>query len=70
MYNDHMENIDNQNNPPTTEKLYIRPANKSLAAYKALILDMQEHLTGNRDDKLSEEEWVMYWEEFWGNEID
>jgi hypothetical protein len=30
---------------------------------------MQEHLTGNRDDKLSEEEWVEYWEEFWGCEI-
>jgi len=57
------------NNSQNPQKLFIRPADKSLAAYKAFILDMQEHLTGNRDDKLGEEEWVAYWAEFWGGEI-
>ncbi|MDD5487261.1 MAG: hypothetical protein PHW65_06890 [Dehalococcoidales bacterium] len=51
------------------KKLFIRPADKSLAAFKAFILDMQEHLTGNKDDKLSEEEWVENWKEFRGDEI-
>ncbi|MDD4794930.1 MAG: hypothetical protein PHX97_05960 [Dehalococcoidales bacterium] len=57
--------MESSKNQPEPEKLYIRPADKSLAAYKGFILDMQEHLTGNRNDSMSEEEWVDSWREFW-----
>jgi hypothetical protein len=58
----------NKYNSSNPQRLYLRPADKSLAAYKTFILDMQQHLTRNRDDKLSEDEWVAYWKEFWEGE--
>lgn len=45
--------------------LFSRPKDKSLEVYKAWILDMCEHLTGKREDDMSEERWTELWKAFW-----
>jgi len=47
--------------------LFSRPKDKSLEAYKAWILDMCEHLTGKRENDISEERWIAFWKAFWAD---
>lgn len=50
-----------------TEKrvMFSRPRDESLEAFKAWISELVEHITGQRKDTLTEEEWLDAWQKFW-----
>jgi hypothetical protein len=52
-----------------TEKIYGRPADDSLQAYKDFIISFTARLTGKpEDDDTTEEEWVASWKKFWNKD--
>jgi hypothetical protein len=48
-------------------RLYTRPRDKTLEAFKAWIIQMTEHLTGKKGDdgSMTEQEWIEAWKKFW-----
>ena len=47
------------------EKVFSRPADESLEAFKAWVLNVANKF-GGKDD-LSEVEWIAAWQDFWRN---
>lgn len=45
--------------------LYLRPRDKSLEAFKDWIQALMLHLTGEKRETMSEEQWTAYWQKFW-----
>lgn len=44
---------------------YSRPADKSLKTFKEWLTNFNEGVTG-KPMKVTEEEWIKDWKEFWG----
>jgi hypothetical protein len=54
------------NSQPADRASLTGPYDRSLDAYKTWILEIARRLTTEHSTlKLTEEEWVMYWKEFW-----
>ncbi len=50
----------------TPHRLYVRPADRSLAAYKEFILTILAAVNPDATDDHTEEWWREAWREFWG----
>ncbi len=46
-------------------KVYARPADRSLAAYKEFILTLLKAVNPDATDDQSEDSWREAWQEFW-----
>lgn len=52
------------------DKLYARPSDQSLQAFKDWMQGMVLRLNPNAKDTMTEEEWIESWKEFWDKEDD
>lgn len=52
------------------DKIYTRPRDQSLEAYKGWIQGLALRLNPNAKDTTTEEEWVEKWKQFWNKDAD
>ena len=46
-------------------KMFSKPRDQSLQAYRDWIMGMYKFLTGKDDDNTSDEEWKLDWQKYW-----
>jgi hypothetical protein len=67
------ESMNNEQGALDKSKLFLRPADKSLEAYKNFVKSMVCHLNRGQtldEDDMTEAEWEADWKEFWNKHPD